>query len=311
MGISSKSSNVLLAKCRAKFGRRLTSQDIRAIASCHSVAEVASYLKSNTNYADALSGIDEKSAHRHSLENALVRKLYDDLSSLCRYEMSVGDWFGDYIMLQSEIEQLMSFLSLLSAGRPGDFIFTLPDFFAQHSQYDFRALSRCRSYADMLAVMRQSRFIKILRAFVPLDGQPIDCAAVEHALYAQFYKTMYDIIDKHYHGKARHELEDFIGTQLDLRNFAHIYRLKKYYGADNDTIRTMLFDNAHHTRIGITRDMVEAPDAETALEIFAMHTPYGRRLDREIMARGGIETATERVMYNKALRLLRGSVNPT
>ena len=55
--LSSLSSNVVLAKARAKYGKRLKEKDYRNLLDCKSVAEVAAYLKANTDYHESTSTI--------------------------------------------------------------------------------------------------------------------------------------------------------------------------------------------------------------------------------------------------------------
>ena len=62
--LSSLSSNVVLAKARAKYGKRLKEKDYRNLLDCKSVAEVVAYLKANTDYHDVLTGINEYDIHR-------------------------------------------------------------------------------------------------------------------------------------------------------------------------------------------------------------------------------------------------------
>ena len=52
--LSSLSSNVVLAKARAKYGKRLKEKDYRNLLDCKSVAEVAAYLNANTDDHDVL-----------------------------------------------------------------------------------------------------------------------------------------------------------------------------------------------------------------------------------------------------------------
>ena len=51
MPASPYSSNVILAKARAMYGRCLTAQDFHNLLACHSVSAIASYLKTRTAYA--------------------------------------------------------------------------------------------------------------------------------------------------------------------------------------------------------------------------------------------------------------------
>lgn len=310
MGLSSNASNVLLAKCRARFGKRLTMQDVNTLVGCHTVSEVASYLKANTHYGQALENTDTTAIHRRELESTLRSYLFEDLSSLCRYELSVGEWFSDYILMRGEIQQIISYLRLFSAGRQNEFIFSLPAFYMQHLDLDIQALASAKTYKDFLSAMRRSRFIKVLRTFTPDSGEPVDIAMIEHALYRQFYENIDGIISRHYSGSALDELRDIMSTQQDILNFCHLYRMKKYYHAEPASIRAWMLGSGSNIRSGKMNAMIEAPGADKALELF-MSTSYGRLTDLGKLENGGIEAATSPVIFSKALRYLRSSVNPT
>ena len=310
MSFASKASNVLLARCRARYGRRLTAQDIEALVSCRSVADCAAQLK-NTRYAEALSTLSEGNLRRRTCEAALNSHLLHELYTLSRCEQSVGDWFADYIIMRAEINQVTSFIQLLASGRQSELILTLPEFMLHRAGIDAAKLAGCRSYDDLLAAMKHSRFIKVLTAFRPLPGNRPDCALIEQALYARFYDDVLDMIDSRA-GKAAEELRELIGIQLDMRNFSYIYRLKKYYGADPAAVRSMLLPNEYRIKPRTLLAMINAPDAASALEIFMARTPYGRQLDREELLReGGLEAATSVLVHTRARRLMRSSVNPS
>lgn len=309
MSFASNASNVLLARCRARYGKRLTAEDIYELAGCRTVSDCVAYLK-KTRYADAVSMLDEGSMRRRPFEAALNDSLLNELYTLSRCEQSVGDWFADYIIMRAEIKQIISFIQLLASGRQGELILNVPEFILQRSGGDPAKLAACRSYDDLLDAMRHSMFVRVLRTFRPLPGNRPDCALIEHALYAAFYDRMREMIGSH-SGSVREELMDLIGTQLDIFNFTYIYRLKKYYKADPAAVRTMLFSNEHRITPRTLQAMINAPDADSALEIFMERTPYGRRLDRDqLMRDGGLEKNTRRMIGERARRLMRFSVNP-
>lgn len=311
MPLSSNASNVLLAKCRARFGVRLTKQDIAALTGCRTVQETAAYLKNSTHYGKSLENIDPSVVHRRQLEAVLREKQYEDFSSLCRYELSVGEWFGDYILMRGEIQQIMIYLRLFAAGKQKEFIFSLPEFYIKQYELDIPALTSAKNYGDFLAAMRKSRFIRVLRTFTPDAGEHIDLAVIEHALYRHFYENIVSIIREHYRGSARQELEELIFTQVDILNFCHIYRMKKYYGAKPDSIRAWMLSGGSNVRQSLMFAMIDAETAEDALRIFTEKTGYGRLFSTEDIKYGGIEVATRPIIFGKALRLLRSSVNPT
>ena len=99
------SSGAIPAKARAKYGRRLTSEDYNNLIHCKTVAEVANYLKSNTYYNDVLSQLNEHNIHRGQVELLLKQKLFYDFDELCRYESRSGNGFSSFIVIRYEINQ--------------------------------------------------------------------------------------------------------------------------------------------------------------------------------------------------------------
>lgn len=71
--LSQFSSNAILSKARAMYGKRLTAADYQALLTCQSVGEVAAYLKQRTVYAQVLSGVNELTIHRGQLESLLKK----------------------------------------------------------------------------------------------------------------------------------------------------------------------------------------------------------------------------------------------
>ena len=111
----SSTSFAVLAKARAKFGKRLTEKDYNSLLNSNSVAEVMSYLKSYTHYAEALRDINERDVHRGRLEVLLRQHLFYEFDSLCRYDSQMSTGFSAYVISRTAIEQIMRFLTLLNS----------------------------------------------------------------------------------------------------------------------------------------------------------------------------------------------------
>ena len=86
----SKSSNAVLAKSRAMYGKSLKEDDYRQLIECKTVPEIASYLKTRTRYSKALTGMVENEIHRGQLEPLLRQDVYSDVYALSRYAAENG-----------------------------------------------------------------------------------------------------------------------------------------------------------------------------------------------------------------------------
>ncbi len=304
MTLNSGASNVLLARCRARYGRRLTAQNIEALAGCRTVADCAAVLRT-TRYAGCIASLGEGGMYRRPFEAALNDHLARELDTLSRCEWSVGDRFADYLLMRREIGWIMQAVRRLVSGGGG-----LPR--TPVSGHGEEALlSQCEDYDGLLEAVRHSRFGGVLKALRPLPGNRPDSALIEHSLYDIFFETLSELIS-HYPGSAGEELKELVGTQIDSANFCHIYRLKKYYGSEEAAIRSMLVGPPSATGSRLMRRMTAAPDAEAVRRIFLEESPYRRHIHRDVLEReGGLEAAARLLVLSRARRLMHSSVPPS
>ena len=266
--LSTLSSNAILAKARAMYGRRLTNEDYKELLACQTVSDVASYLKNHTAYNKTLAGINETMIHRGQLEARLKQKLFEDFASLCRYEISVGEHFSKYLISRSEIEQILHSIMFLSAGKPEEYLFVMPNYLNRHTHIDLTALSQIRSYDDLLDALSQTPYRKLLEPFKPIKGIPLDYTGIENTLYTYLFSNIFHIIDKYTHGETAKQLREIFNSYVDLVNYARIVRLKTSYNAGPDFIRNSLLPfGVLNPRI-IT-EMIEADNEEQVTKIMS------------------------------------------
>ena len=84
--LGSYSQNVISAKARSMYGKRLTDKDYTELTRKRSVSEVAGYLKNETAYRTCLASINESLIHRGQLEQILRTELFNRYAKLCRYQ---------------------------------------------------------------------------------------------------------------------------------------------------------------------------------------------------------------------------------
>ena len=236
--LSGLSSNVVLAKARAMYGRRLTVQNYKEMLACHSVSELTAYLKSHTAYSQVLSGINESDIHRGQLETLIRQRIFEESASLCRYEISVGEHFAKYILQRAEIEQIMHSVMHLMAGSPEEYLYAMPAFL--HTHIDLLALGRIKNFDDLLLALSHTPYQKILERFRPVPGQPLDYFGIENSLYRYLYTLCFSIIREKTHGETRSQLEELFNVYADIENYTAIARLKFNYHSGPDFIRSSL-----------------------------------------------------------------------
>ncbi len=238
--LSNLSSNVVLAKARAMYGRRLTEKQYRDLLACHTVSEIAAYLKNNTSYQRVLSGINETDIHRGRLENLLRQKIFEDSASLCRYEITVGEHFAEYILQKAEIQQISRCVMHLMAGTPEEYLFSMPTFLNKHSRINLLALGQVQSFQDLLQALEHTPYANLLRRFTPTYGQNLDYFGIENCLYQYLYQRCFSIVRNQTSGETRRQLEDLFHVYADVENYTSILRLKFNYRSGPDFIKSSL-----------------------------------------------------------------------
>lgn len=274
--LSTFSSNVVLAKARAMYGRRLKAQQYQDLLNCHTVTEIARYLLNNTDYSSVLAGINDREIYRGQLENRLKQKVFEDSASLCRYELSIGDVFGGYLLQRNEIEQILSALLHLNADMSKEYYFSMPVPLASYSHIDLVALSSAESFDAILSSLLHTPYRALLAPFRPSDYESaLDYKEIENALYTYLYSNMYEIIEKHAVRGTKKDLKEIVDTYLDLSNFARIIRLKQYFQAGPDYIRSSLlpFGSLKDAQI---EKLLHAKDTDEVRTLFAK-TSLGKR----------------------------------
>ncbi len=275
---SSKSANAVLAKARAKYGRRLTEKDYANLLSCKSVAEVVMYLKNNTYYENVLRKVNEREIHRGRLEVILRQKLYEDFYSLCRYTNGSGEYFAQYIVQRDEIEQIIHFLTLMSSNSTDEYAYTMPEYFTKHTCINTASLARARNYESFFASLVGTPYEELMAEFRPKQGERINISQVENKLYRYCYKNLYNAIAEYSSGAEQKALYTMFNSIMDYLNFVRVFRLKKYYKESSEGTKGHLFPYGTFNSKTIER----LCSATTSTEVFnaVKDTSFGRNLSK-------------------------------
>ena len=299
------SANVISAKARALYGRALKPRDFQNMISCHSVGEVAAYLKNTPAYGPTLAAINESTIHRGHLEQLLRRHLYEEYVALGRYDAAAGKQAYNYIMIRTEIELIINAIQLINAGTPDDILFAIPMMSASHVRLNLPAIRRCTSWSELVSALEHTRYYKPLSKFDLPENEMIPLTEIETVLYTELVQESFNIIS-HFHGTVRSELEDLLCAQADAQNLNRILRLKKFFDAAPEEIRKNLLPYGMLSH-RIMDSMIDAGKAEEVVDIF-LSTRLGRRIPKN--QRLSIYDIDQRIPYFNARRHIHHSAHP-
>lgn len=301
--ISKYSSNVISAKVRAMYGKRVTSQDYKNLINCKSVKDVAVYLKNNTHYQKELAGINELDINRNQLENIVRKKLFHELETLCRYEISTGDSLAQYTIARTEIEQIIHSLMYLASGNPYGYIYSLPMFFYKRTKIDLMGLTSIKNYDDFLKVLKNSPYESLLVKHKPKEGKNLDLSAIEKTLYDYLYEKFFNALKRNVPKKVKKELSEILSIYIDYSNFVRIFRLKR----NHNKVKSAVLKNGTLKEKYIEK-MCNAENDDQVLSIMKS-TNRGKKINK--IDFNYIDELPDRVLYDKCRNTIRFSVYPS
>ena len=140
--------------------------------------QLAAELKALPMYAPTLAALNPPFARRAQLESLLRQAVYDRCDSLFRYELSSGQQVYGYFTVSCEVDEIITCLRCLDAGRPGDYLYKLPDFLKQRCTVDLYALARVTDARSLLAALEGTPYRKLLAPRWPMCPPATSCLSM-------------------------------------------------------------------------------------------------------------------------------------
>lgn len=300
------SGDAIPAKIHAMYGRRLTSLNYKELIRKQSVSEVASYLKQQTFYAPVLYEINENLVHRGQLEMTIRRLLFEEYIKLFHYISSEELPFYSFLIKRMEIDEILSCVRFISAGRQGEYIFTLPSFFAKYSEFDLFELAKVKDYGDLLELLKGTGYYDILSVCVPKEGENIDFVKIEFEFNKYYYDSILKIVDSSFSGEERDQIRKSFEMEIDLNNITVILRLRKYFNESGKYIRSMLLPYYFNVTQKELDGIIEAENSQLAWEA-SCKTFYGKIFNTTKFE--FVEKYAQEIMYEYHRRLLSKSMS--
>ncbi|MCI8360162.1 MAG: V-type ATPase subunit [Clostridiales bacterium] len=304
--LAAKASNSILTKARAKYGRRLTPKNYRDLTALGSVGDVAAYLKTHTHFAEGLAGIQESALHRGNLEKLLRQSNLKDIDQLCQFERSVGDHLFEYIVMRGEIDELLRFVRHLTAGHPEAYILDMSYRFNHFTRLDLLALPKLKSYGELAAQLRNTRYGKVMK---PFEEGKLDYSMgnLESAFDRFLYGETFAMLERSFSGDTKKELTFILSLEIELSNIRRIYRDKRYYDGSAAALAEHILP--YHCLLSPRQleAMLRAADGNEVLSILrsSRYGKYAARFDP-----AEIDGFARRVMQDYCERKLHFSTHP-
>ncbi len=292
-------ASAVIAKAKSRYGKRLRLKDYNALVKCESIGEIVQYLKSYTYYQNYLTKVGSD-IHRGNLENILREQLFENFLSLCRYNSDRSP-VTTYIIRKTEDKEIIKFLTLLSAGRPHEYIFSLPMYFTEHTDIHLERLSRAHTYQELLQIFDNTIFKKVMLQHPPDEDGKYPISAIGDALDITILDELYRSLDHLKNKKAKAQLLSLFNRLTDYDNYSRILRLKRYYRLPNDVVREHLLPYGRLS--GKLLDDILIRESYNEVREALDATPIGRKarlfeIDSELASHGRFEICRREMYYS-------------
>lgn len=261
------------AKIKAMQGRRLTESDYRELLRCRSVGEIAGYLKLNTGYSDALSGINENTIHRGQLEQLLRRSLMDEYERIVHFTGAVADEYFSYFLIKNEVEQILSFIRYLHGGLASEYALAMPSYLVGRLSIDMYAMARCSSFHELAELMKPTRYGEVIKVLSHLsDEGEFTIVQAENVMVSFYFYEVLRMLENSVQGVEKLELKGFFMQRAEMYNIITAARAKTYFGLNEDKIKSMLLPFHAKLRSGFFDSFVTKNRDE--MRAMIENTPY-------------------------------------
>jgi len=258
--------SALAGKTRAMYGKLLTTENYMELMRQKTVGDVAAYLKRNTFYSDALSGVNTADIHRAQLENILRKSLLGDYRKLFCFTRGDVKEFLKVAYLKYEVESFKRLFRILE--REGDTALVEDSllFLSKYGTLDIAKLSTAVNSQEFIANLKGTVYYDVLRPFLA-ENRSHNLFDIEMSLDMYYINLVYRKRKKLLGGLNAHAVGISLGTEIDVSNLMWIYRGRIVYNLDRSVILGYLIPHRYKLPMELIYEMVDAKDSEAFRKI--------------------------------------------
>lgn len=264
--------SALAGKTRAMYGKLLTIENYMELMRQKTVGDVAAYLKLNTYYSDALSGINTAEIHRAQLENILRKSLLKDYRKLFCFSQGNIREFLKVAYLKYEIESFKRLFRILETEGDTTIVEDSLLFLNKYGTLDIAKLSTAVNSQEFIANLEGTVYYDVLRPFLA-ENRKYNLFDIEMALDMYYLNLVFRKRKKLLEGLNDRVVGISLGTEVDVSNLLWIYRGRMIYNLDRSVILGYLIPHRYKLSTGLIYELVDAKDSEAFIKI-AGRTKY-------------------------------------
>lgn len=232
--------NALITKIKTIHAHDLSSEDYQELLKKRTISEVATFLKKHEAYKDILSNVPENSLNRSRLEGLIKRQKFNQTIKVVKFLTLKDKSFYSISLIHMEHEVILAMIRSFISSDEYDVVEQIPYYFDRYSKIDFVGLTKTTDMESLVQVLEGTRYYKILRPFARVKTENLRYYEFESLFESDYYEYAFKQIMANYRGKLRLSLENAFKARIEMENMIKVYRLKKFYGVEDQDIKAIL-----------------------------------------------------------------------
>lgn len=286
-------------KLAAMTGKLLNTEDYKSMISLKSPAEIAGYLKNNTQYSDVLSEYDTLTMHRDDIERCLKESLINYLDKLMHYFDGEYKKFFKNFYMRYEISDLKGLARAIHINKDYTDLKNMLVFAGKYRYINIDSLLGSKSVTDIIRALDGTVYFPYVKNL--LDGTEEESLyRFEMSLDRAYFSVLEENLKK-MNKKDREVFYSLYGSDIDMTNLQWIYRAKKFYNLSPEEIFNYAVDKGNIFNYKKIKEFCYASNIDEFVNL-ARNTPYAFMFKGDENQDIFMERRMNRYMYFKLIK---------
>lgn len=249
----------LNAKLKGMHASHLTKEDIYELIRLNNIKEAIYFIKAKF---PQLENINEN-MHRKELEQELNNLFIINILKICKYlNRNEKEIFMQFLS-KYEINCVKNVFRNVTTNRDSSSSLKNIDNWTTKMFTSIDGINQIKEETEFLELIKSQDYYEIFKEYEDqIENAPLE--EIEVKLDKFYFSKVYNLAEK-----ENKELQDIIGTEIDLLNIIWIYRAKKYFNYSEDEIKEIVVPINYRLSKTVMKELLSINNYEEIFEILA------------------------------------------
>ena len=280
----------LNAKMKGMYTKELSQEELDELLRLSSLKDVINFLKTKFS---SLENTNEN-MNRREIEQELNNLFIEDILKISKYLNKKENEMFISFLSKYEINIVKNVYRNVTTNRDSKRYLRNVDNWTSKMFISLQKINDVTSEKGFFEIIKNQKYFYIFEEYKDSQND-IPLEELEIKLDKFYFEKIYNEAKKY-----NKELENMIGTEIDLLNIITIYRAKNYYRYTNDEINSFLIPIFYKLTKNIVKDLINCNSSEEMLNILSK-TLYKNAFKNE----GNIEHDKNQYLYNVYIKYFK------